>query len=195
MPGLEKKRFLAIKSDLDEFICGICQGVFVDPLVTQCCRQTYCSDCITHWLNNSKTCPNDRRNLNKNGLSSPPRALKNLLDNLLISCENLGEGCKVRVKLGELDKHMNECEYRPNSLCKVCHSKRGRVSTHNCVESLLKEKSLFEMEKVELDKKMEMMAEKYQADLGNFSKKLNEFVLFSTGQMKSMQVDLILTCI
>lgn len=103
MPGFDKDRFLDKDSqDLDEFICGICQGIFVDPLVTQCCQQTYCSDCINQWLNHKNTCPNDRIILTKKGLLPPSRAFKNLLNNLVTVCENNEEGCPVKVKINEL---------------------------------------------------------------------------------------------
>ena len=72
--------------EINEFSCGICYEIFVNPVVTQCCRQTYCSDCITKWLGEHNTCPNDRQQLSSNGLIQPPRALLNTLNNLKVKC-------------------------------------------------------------------------------------------------------------
>src|SRR5689334_1199394 len=131
MPGHERSRFVDNKpKELDEFTCGICHGIFVNPVFTQCCQQTYCSDCINEWLTTRNTCPNDRNVLFINGLSEPPRIIKNLLADLVITCDNQAAGCQARVKLSELDKHSAECEYRPNAVCKVCHIVRSSPSSH-----------------------------------------------------------------
>lgn len=185
MPGYDKSRFLNKDSkDLDEFICGICQAVFIDPVVTQCCQQTYCSDCIHEWLNNSNTCPNDRSTLAINDLLPPPRAFKNLLNNLLMTCENSDEGCPVKIKISEMDKHSIECEYRPNSLCKVCKVSRQRASTHNCLETLIMCKNRLLKERGELKLKLEKLKDHYLDHINNFSAKL----MVESNLIASMQV-------
>ena len=48
MPGYEQYRIVGVAdNDLEEFIGGICLGVLVKPMVTECCGQTYCFDCIS----------------------------------------------------------------------------------------------------------------------------------------------------
>ena len=124
MPGHDQSRFLTNNEDLDEFTCGLCHEVFINPVITNCSQQMYCSDCINQWLNSSNRCPNCRRSLNKNSLSAAPRQFKNLLAKLMVTCENKDEGCPEAMKISELDKHSTECDYRPNIQCNVCQNRR-----------------------------------------------------------------------
>ena len=88
MPGFDRKRIVGLADkDLDEFICGICQDVFVDPKETQCYRQIYCKECISQWLTNNTTCPFDRKLLDTESLRSPSRVVTNLLNNMEVKCD------------------------------------------------------------------------------------------------------------
>ena len=148
MPGYDRNRFDPYyhncRVDLDQFTCGICHGIFIRPVVTDCCRQTYCSDCINEWLVNRNTCPNDRNYLTRNRLREMPRAFINLLQNLVIKCNYVLEGCEEKVKLSELDRHIKDCPYKPNVVCNLCGNVGENASKHNCIESLLKEKNVLE---------------------------------------------------
>ena len=80
--GLERSRFVGVsEEELDEFTCGICRQIFIDPLVTQCCRQTYCSQCINEWLSSHNTCPLDQKHLTTSQLSSSPRNVMRMISN------------------------------------------------------------------------------------------------------------------
>ena len=94
-PGYDRDKFID-SQELDEFSCGICHGIFKNPMVAECCGQTYCSYCITQWLIHNNTCPNDRRPLTSDNLKEPPKAFKNLLANLKIKCNFYSEGCKLK---------------------------------------------------------------------------------------------------
>ena len=62
MPALETHRFVNLsQSEEDELSCGICFGILIDPMVTSCCRQTYCKECISEWLKSNNNCPEDRQ--------------------------------------------------------------------------------------------------------------------------------------
>ena len=141
MPGFDRYRIVgSTDTELDEFTCAICLGMFNNPMVTQCCRQTYCKECIREWVSQHKTCPNDRKTLTKKGLRPVPRVMINLLENMKIKCDHEMDGCQQVIRIRDLNQHLTVCDYRPNQLCKTCGLLKESVSTHNCIEALLLEK-------------------------------------------------------
>ena len=135
MPGYDKGRFVDVTLDeLDEFTCGICMDVFNEPVVSPCCRQTYCKDCINLWLTSNNSCPNDRIDLSADQLAEPPRALINLINMMHIKCDFHLNGCRQCVRFEELSAHRKGCAYNPNGFCMDCG-----ISIdfgHNCIENL-----------------------------------------------------------
>ncbi len=74
MSGYEFSRFVDLsQSDSEEYTCSICQDIFRNPVVTNCCLQTFCKQCINDWLETNNTCPYDRKPLNRSHLSLPSR--------------------------------------------------------------------------------------------------------------------------
>ena len=181
MPGYDRGKFVGNSGiDLDEFTCGICYGIFIRPVVTDCCQQAFCSDCINEWLVNKNTCPNDRKSLTKEKLRAMPRAFINLLENLTIKCNYELEGCPESFKLSQLDRHLDDCPYKPNTICKVCGIKREMASKHNCIESLLKQQKNVLEEKIEEMAKIDFIVEDYESKVSeikqNFAEIQNKFV-------------------
>ena len=86
----------------EELTCGICLEILNNPKVVQCCRQTYCNDCITEWLSENKTCPNDRQHLTIDSLVEPPRLVHNMISKLKIHCDFQSNGCEAVVILDNL---------------------------------------------------------------------------------------------
>ena len=85
MPGIDRQRVVGKdEEELDEFICSICRDIFDEPVVTQCCRQSFCTVCIHQWLVDNNTCPYDRKQLNANQLFPASRMTINLLDKLKV---------------------------------------------------------------------------------------------------------------
>jgi hypothetical protein len=77
MLGYQLSRFVDLtESDAEELTCGICQEIFRNPVVTNCCLQTFCEQCINEWLKTNHSCPYDRKVLNRSQLSHPPRSVK-----------------------------------------------------------------------------------------------------------------------
>jgi E3 ubiquitin-protein ligase NRDP1 len=69
MSGYDLSRFIGLsQSESEELICSICQGIFRNPVVTNCCLQAFCEQCINNWLENNNTCPYDRQPLNRSQL-------------------------------------------------------------------------------------------------------------------------------
>ena len=128
------------EEDIEEFTCRICYGIFDDPVVTQCCQQTYCRQCIRKWLSEHKSCPNDKKDLTSDGLRPAPIALINLLENLKIKCNYEEKGCPAVVALGNLSQHVTNCKFRSTKLCSNCGLiKDIGVSTHDCIGSLVRQ--------------------------------------------------------
>ena len=135
MPGYDKSRFVGIlDEDLDEFSCGICCDIFNEPVFSPCCRQTYCKDCINHWLIEHNTCPNDRKSLTPKDLSSPPRVLINLLNKLKIKCDFHVNGCETVTSLTDLAQHKERCDFNPFRKCINC-GLNGGLEGHDCVQT------------------------------------------------------------
>ncbi|CAB4019213.1 E3 ubiquitin- ligase NRDP1 isoform X2 [Paramuricea clavata] len=94
------------------FLCPICTDVLKDPV--QCHNQhLFCRACITEHLKNSQTCPVCMEKLTEEALSKPPRIVTNILDGLMINCDNKERGCVELVELGLLEAHISVCEYKP----------------------------------------------------------------------------------
>ncbi len=74
MSGYEMKRFVdSSHTDITELTCSICRDVLRDPVVANCCLQTFCKECITIWIKSNNSCPYDRKRLSENQLTLPPR--------------------------------------------------------------------------------------------------------------------------
>ena len=143
MPGHDKSKIVGWNaSDLDEFVCGICQDVLNKPVVTQCCRQSYCEDCIEEWLKVHDKCPNDRKPLTIEVVSEVPRLVINIIDKMQIRCDNSDRGCPEVTTIGTKDDHYKICLYNK---CKTCGCDR-MSNEHNCVAYLI-QKNLTLVEK------------------------------------------------
>ncbi len=77
MVGYDKNRFVDLsQSDAEEYACSICHDIFRNPVVTNCCFQTFCDQCVNEWLKTNSNCPYDRQPLDISQLSRPPRSFK-----------------------------------------------------------------------------------------------------------------------
>ena len=134
MAGYDKSRIVDVKgNDLDEFTCGICLNVLNKPVVVQCCRQSFCKHCIQQWLIQNKTCPNDRQTVTTLDITPAPRLILNVLNNMRIRCDRYLDGCRAVVTIGQIDEHVDECEFYQ---CSNCGTKDPGAN-HECVKHLL----------------------------------------------------------
>ena len=130
MPGFNRSRVVGVSDEeLDEFICGICLEVFVNPVVTQCCQQSYCSECIHNWLSDNNTCPNDRKELSLEGVGRAPRLVYNLLNKMQVKCDFYGNGCESVVKMCELSQHIIAIITQTESVSHVNWTSMAMVTT------------------------------------------------------------------
>ncbi|CAG2175747.1 unnamed protein product [Oppiella nova] len=142
MSGYDISRFPNLSEmEKSEYTCSICQDIFCCPMITPCCLQTFCEDCITGWLQNNNTCPYDRKRLSFDKLSRPPRVMVNMIGNLNIKCDFWDIGCREIIKLEDLIQHTAICEHNETNhpkTCDVCYCDKTR--DHDCVEALLEAK-------------------------------------------------------
>ncbi|CAG2118160.1 unnamed protein product, partial [Medioppia subpectinata] len=133
--GYDRNRFMHHNPEhLDEFTCGICMDILVQPVFSPCCRHSYCSVCIRQWLMVNNTCPNDRAQLRDTDLIKQSRAFVNLLDNLQLKCDWVDYGCDDSVRLCELADHVKKCVHNPGNKCANCDEYGAK--NHDCLENL-----------------------------------------------------------
>ncbi|XP_028415432.1 E3 ubiquitin-protein ligase NRDP1-like [Dendronephthya gigantea] len=116
--GYEPDRF--VDRVLHGFKCCICQCVLNEPRLCEAEEHRFCLNCISQHLPNSQTCPVCQQPLTFETLKCPGKHFKNILSELKIKCEYINRGCPKHVELGNLQNHVNNCEYRPVT-CEECH--------------------------------------------------------------------------
>ncbi|CAG2168861.1 unnamed protein product, partial [Oppiella nova] len=115
--GYESDRFVGLSAAaIQELSCSICLNIFRDPVVSQCCRQTFCRDCITDWLKGNTVCPYDRKTLTVNELHKPSRVFEAMFGKLEIKCEFSDKGCQSVVPLDQLSQHVDSCPYHTSKV-------------------------------------------------------------------------------
>ena len=102
-----------------ELICCICHCVLKDPRLCEAGEHRFCFNCISQNLANSPTCPECRQPLTPETLQYPQSFLKTVLSEQIIKCDYIERGCPKQVELGNLEKHVKGCEFRP-VLCESC---------------------------------------------------------------------------
>ena len=116
--GYNPNRF--INPVRQDFLCCICLCVIKDPRTCEQGEHYFCFFCITRHLANSPTCPECRHLLTSKTLKRPHKFLALFLSELKIKCDYFTRGCLEQVELGNLQNHVNHCEYRPIT-CENCH--------------------------------------------------------------------------
>ena len=154
MPGHDKSKIVGHNpNDLDEFVCGICQDVLDKPVVTQCCRQSYCRQCIEEWLKGHQTCPNDSQPLTTNGLSEVPRLVINFIDKMKIRCDYSDKGCPEVTTIGTRMNHLKICMYNKRKTSDdafLAYFMKRNLELSEMNDKLIKEKMSIENERDEL---------------------------------------------
>ena len=170
MPGYDKSKIVGWnESDLDDFVCGICHDVLNKPVVTQCCRQSYCRDCIKQWLRGHYTCPNDRQLLTINGVSEVPRLVINIINKMRIRCDFSDKGCREVTTIATKMDHVKMCIY---DKCKICGSS-PKGFNHDCIAYLKQENTELRMWLTNLNNE-KLAIEKKRLEMYKSKKSLSE---------------------
>lgn len=100
----------------NNLMCPICRCPFVDPVVLMECDHCFCRDCIRQSWNANTTytplgprgdCPSCRSPAKMGARNATSKILVNMTDELLVKCPKADHGCKVEVKRGEVQDHIN----------------------------------------------------------------------------------------
>lgn len=110
----EERYFLNPESVSCHLYCSICQEVFVQPQRAPC-GHSYCKKCILAWLNNSKTCPEDRKSLKQSDLHHD-FILENIIGDQMVACPHRPSGCTHIDRLDRLANHKGSCHFNPANL-------------------------------------------------------------------------------
>ena len=97
---------------LEQIICGICDNLAAEPMVTQCCGQVYCSLCIVRsFLENNlcSDCQNCHNIITPDKIKQSPHIMPN---DIKVKCINRDNGCDAVLKANELDVHLKECLFK-----------------------------------------------------------------------------------
>ena len=92
---INKETFKPLESTA---ICGLCNGVIIDPIKCQGCDSCYCKDCIDDYSKTSSKCPAGCTG----GALKESRMMKNILSVLKFKCKN---GCEEEIPYLELRDH------------------------------------------------------------------------------------------
>ena len=134
MGTIDRSRYVVpTDQELENFVCMVCLDVFVNPVVTQCCRQLFCYKCITDWLRKDNTCPKDRKPLDLKSLTPAPKLVTQFLDKLKVTCDYREEGCPLSLSLDKLNAHTRVCEFRPGSSAGMINTFKTFVECHPCL--------------------------------------------------------------
>lgn len=109
--------------DIDpNLLCGICAGVLEKAVITPC-GHSYCDECLETWLQRRieeegipASCPACRTELFVTD-TIPVIALRGMVDGLIVQCPNVDDGCKMVMKLDNVNSHLKDCSYEPVQCC------------------------------------------------------------------------------
>ena len=89
--------------------CSICQALAVSPMQATCCGKLYCEACVQQWKQRSNTCPTCRSTATSQSKFDlfVDRNAQQHINNLLVLCQNVEDGCRERMELSDLDHHLN----------------------------------------------------------------------------------------
>jgi hypothetical protein len=125
--GYDTNRF---HSAVEEgFICAICLGVLQDPMQCENNEHYFCAGCIKKNLEKtSHSCPTCQEKLTVETLRKAPRIFVEFVSHYKISCDHATIGCDTVLELGDLQAHVQDCDFMPvscsNEGCDEVLSKR-----------------------------------------------------------------------
>jgi len=90
-------------------MCAICHCPFVIPVKLDC-EHVFCQRCVdqamSHQDRNSRSCPSCRRRIDQSSITSVPKILDRILDELLVKCPQNSEGCLEEVPRCRVQDHV-----------------------------------------------------------------------------------------
>ncbi|XP_062395763.1 E3 ubiquitin-protein ligase NRDP1 [Sardina pilchardus] len=106
--GYDVERFVGYVNE--GLLCSVCRCVCEDAVMSPC-EHVFCRACISAWLSQHSTCPEDRTHLTHTQLRPLYRYMRNDLMRLQIRCVFHVHGCDVINSLESLHTHEADCDY------------------------------------------------------------------------------------
>lgn len=108
--GVGEEHFVPGLTISDNLKCSMCMCVFEDPVSAcgQPCHCTFCRACITTWLAQHGSCPNDRGALSASALQRDVK-IQRFVDELQVVCERRAQGCYWTGRFDARPAHEAEC--------------------------------------------------------------------------------------
>ncbi|XP_013387269.1 RING finger protein 151-like [Lingula anatina] len=113
-PECDERYFLNPESVSQHLFCSICQEVYVNPYRAPC-GHSFCKRCILPWLNQSKTCPEDRKPVHPKDLHHD-FILENIIGDQMVTCPFRKHGCDFIGHLAMLSSHLKNCDFNLSNL-------------------------------------------------------------------------------
>lgn len=107
--GFDITQFLESEKIKSDLICSICSDVLKAPVIIDGCEHVFCRECLEKWMDSNEICPLDRNSTPKGRIRSAPRIYCNLIDELLVHCQNASKGCEETSTFGRKEFHLKEC--------------------------------------------------------------------------------------
>lgn len=121
-------RLLEYVSTIDNNLtCAICRCPFIDP-VRLACDHIFCQQCVDEALRNqprdARNCPSCRSPTSSHLFQPVPRAIKHMVDELLVECPHHEDGCDHVTSRGDIVSHVRKyCGYTevecPDAACQM----------------------------------------------------------------------------
>lgn len=125
-----------VKKITEEYKCCICTNLLDTPVLTECCGQHFCKDCLEKWIARKKAtiCPHCRAE-NFNKIVSKP--LDRKIKELQVYCRNKKNGCKNIQLYGTFHEHLISCPFgvvKCDNDCKKAGLLRKNMKKHLAME-------------------------------------------------------------
>ena len=131
-----------------DLMCAICYCPFVNA-VRLPCEHVFCLRCVNDamrisgngWRPQSVNCPSCRRATHADEITSMPKILDRMLDDLIVRCPLKGEGCNEQVQRCEVQQHVDKkCAYSevecPAENCMLFILRKDAIKQH-CLHDML----------------------------------------------------------
>ena len=94
-------------SDLDDYICPLCKGLFLNPIIDHC-RHSFCKECFLKYYSIKHQCPISKEKINGDYISID--VLSKSIEKKEMKCKNYYKGCNWIGKISDLENHIkNNC--------------------------------------------------------------------------------------
>lgn len=112
-------------------MCAICHCPFVSPVKLDC-EHVFCQRCVNlamrHQDRNLRTCPSCRRRIDQSLMTSAPKILDRILDELLVRCPLRSKGCLEEMPRSRVHDHLG----------KYCSCAEVNCPAEDCVFTILR---------------------------------------------------------